>query len=140
MTQMAPMEPFDADIEAVVDYREQSRVFLEHSWGYLESNDLHQASEKGWAAAAWMAKAVAETHGWQYTRHAHFFPVMRQCEQLAEDDRLRNLWPQANLLHEFFYTRKRFLSPETIEGSLSDMAALLDILEPLTAVDAEAAD
>ena len=47
--------------EAVVeDYRQQSRYFLAKSREYLADDDLHQASEKGWGAAAWMAKAVAE--------------------------------------------------------------------------------
>lgn len=140
MSQMSPMEPFEVDSQAVIDYREQARDFLNHSWGYLKADDLHQASEKGWAAAAWMAKAVAETHGWEYARHSQFFPVMRQCEVLADDVRVRDLWPKANVLHEFFYIRKRFLSPETIQGNLSDIEILLDILEPLTALEAEAAD
>ena len=59
-TQGSPMEPFEQEEAAVADYRQQARVFLNESRQYLAEGDLHQASEKGWGAAAWMAKAVAE--------------------------------------------------------------------------------
>ena len=58
MAQTSPMEPFDQD--TVGDYRQQSREFLTKGRTYLADGDLHQAAEKGWGAAAWMAKAVAE--------------------------------------------------------------------------------
>ncbi len=64
MTHTSPMEPFEPDSEAVADYRRQARIFLTKSRQYLTENDLHQASEKGWGAAAWMAKAVADAQGW----------------------------------------------------------------------------
>lgn len=68
------MEPFeDEQLEAVEDYRRQARDFIARSWVYLRSDELHRASEKGWDAGAWMAKAVAEAHGWPYTQHGQFF-------------------------------------------------------------------
>ncbi len=140
MTELGAIEPFDPTAEAVADYRNQARIFLEHSWRYLAEEDLHQASEKGWGAAAWMAKAVAEAQGWQYNRHDHFFPVMRRCQELSGDARVRTLQAIANELHGFFYTRKRLLNPETIGDNLSDIEVLLDILEPLAVIEAEAAD
>lgn len=57
---MGPMEPYEQDGGAVADYRQQSREFLAQAWAY-SCDDLPQASEKGWGAAAWMAKAVAES-------------------------------------------------------------------------------
>ena len=74
MGQTSPMEPFEQDGNAISDYREQSREFLSKSRQYLADGDLHQAAEKGWGAAAWMAKAVAEAQGWEYRRHDEFFP------------------------------------------------------------------
>ena len=53
MIQTSPIEPFD---DAVGDYRRQAREFMLKSRQYLADGDLHQASEKGWGAAAWMAK------------------------------------------------------------------------------------
>ena len=140
MTELSAMEPFDEQLEAVEDYRQQARDFLVRSWAYLREDDLHQASEKGWGAAAWMAKSMAEAQGWQYRRHDEFFQVMSRCEELAGDARVRTYTNAANSLHGFFYVRKRLLAPTTIDNNLSDVEALLDILEPLTAIEAEAAD
>ena len=132
MSLSSPREPYEESDNAIADYRQQSRVFLNHSRDYLQGGDWHQASEKGWAAAAWMAKAVAEAQGWQYNQHGQFFRVMRQCQDLSQDPRLPQAWPAANVLHTFFYTRKTLLDAETIEEKLSDVATLLEILEPLT--------
>ena len=128
----APMEPFEHNAESVTDYREQSRVFLARARTYLVDGDLHQASEKGWGAAAWMAKAVAENRGWKYTRHNEFFKVMHQARELTGDGRFRTLADTASTLHGNFYEREMFLYPNTIGEGLTDMELLLDILQPLT--------
>ena len=132
MTQTSPIEPFDAPAVAIADYRQQAREFLAKSRQYLADDDLHQASEKGWGAAAWMAKAVADAQGWKYERHAQFNVVMYQAQDLSGDDRLDDLRGNANELHGFFYTRKLFLRADVIGRGLDRMATLLDILEPLT--------
>ena len=126
------MEPYENDSGPVADYREQSREFLAKARTYLDNGDLHQASEKGWGAAAWMAKAVADTQGWQYSKHDQFFTVMRQARTLSGDSRLRSLGNTANTLHGYFYTRKRFLDPDEITEGLADVELLLDTLQPMT--------
>ena len=131
----APMEPFEQDLESIADFRQQSRVFLERARNYLNDGDLHQASEKGWDAAAWMAKAVAQTHGWKYTRHSEFFKVMHQARELTGDVRLRRLTDAANTLHGNYYEREIFLYANTISEGLTDMELLLNILQPLTEGD-----
>ena len=108
------------------------REFLGKGKEYLAAGDLHQASEKGWGAAAWMAKAVAEAQGWQYKRHDEFFTVMRRAQEVSGDPRLRNLRRAANELHGFFYPRRIFLQPDDIGQGLDEVALLLDILQPLT--------
>jgi hypothetical protein len=130
MTQMNPAEPFDRD--AVGDYRQQSRYFLGKSREYLAEGDLHQASEKGWGAAAWMAKAAAVTQGWEYGRHEQFNVVLGNAQDLTGNNLVLVLQGVANDLHRNFYTRGRFLNPVRIGESLGLMAELLDILEPLT--------
>ncbi len=132
MAQTSPMEPFDRDNDAVADYRQQSREFLSKGRQYLADSDFHQASEKGWGAATWMANAVADAQGWEYRRHDEFFKVMQQARQLSGDTRLRRLRDAANTLHGYFYTRKMLLDPNDIDEGLDDMATLLDILQPLT--------
>ena len=132
MANQAPMEPYDNESEPVADYREQSREFLVRARNHLASGDLHQASEKGWGAAAWMTKAAAEAQGWQYSRHDEFFTVMYQAQDLTSDSRLENLRRVANELHGFYYTRKIFLRPDVIDRDLDQVGLLLDILQPLT--------
>ena len=132
MVQMSPMQPYDQMGETIEDYRLQSREFLDRSRRYLKDDDLHQASEKGWGAAAWMAKAVATAQGWQYDKHEHFGEVLYQAGKLTGDDRLRILRAIANDLHGNFYQRKRFLHADVIAESIDEIATLLDLLEPLT--------
>lgn len=140
MSQSEPMEPYEQGDNAVADFARQSREFLDKGRQYLAAGDLHQASEKGWGAAAWMAKAVAESQGWQYNRHDEFFTVMRQAQDVSGDGRLRNLRRAANELHGYYYTRRRFLSLDDIGQGLDEVALLLDILQPLTETGVGAID
>ena len=126
------MEPYDQDEAVVADYRQQSREFLSKGRDYLAAGEWHQAAEKGWGAAAWMAKAVAEARGWGYARHDEFYTVMYQAQDLSGDSRLENLRRVANELHGFYYTRKVFLRPDVIGRGLNDVELLLEILQPLT--------
>ena len=135
MSQTSPIEPFEPDGEAVADYGQQAHVFLTKSHQYLAEDDLHQASEKGWGAAAWMAKAVADAQGWEYERHAQFNVVLNNARRLTGDVRLLGMAGIANDLHGNFHTRKRFLDAESVSLSLDQIAILLEILEPLTETD-----
>ena len=117
---------------ATADYRQQARQFLAKSREYLAEGDLHQASEKGWGAAAWMAKAVATANGWEYGRHDQFNVLLNNARLLTGDDRLRGLRGIANDLHGNYYKREFLLSADAIALDLDSIADLLAILEPLT--------
>ncbi len=78
-----------ADLAAVADYEAQAREFLHKGRQYLAAGDLHQASKKGWGAAAHMAKAVAVAQGWEYGTHADFSAVLNRATEATGDDRLR---------------------------------------------------
>ena len=82
MTQLDLSDRFDP--AAVEDYRQQAHVFLEKARQYLLEDDLHQASEKGWGAAAWMVKAVAVNQGWEYESHPQFSVVMYSASVQAK--------------------------------------------------------
>lgn len=129
-----PQEPYE-NPSSIADYVHQSREFLAKGREYLATGDLHHASEKGWGAAAWMAKAVADAQGWKYNRHDEFFTVMYEAQSLSADNRVGVLRSMAHELHGFFYTRKMFLHSAVISRSLDDMELLLDILHPLTGVE-----
>ena len=118
---------------ATADYVEQAREFLQRSRVYLADGQLHQASEKGWGAAAHMAKAVALAQGWSYETHSDFHTVIYNAEQRLGDSRIRPLRAIAEALHGNFYKRKRFLRADEIDGDLDSVAELVDALTPLTA-------
>ena len=105
MTQSSPMEPSDGPAAEIADYRRQAREFLLKSRQYLAEDDRHLASEKGWGAVAWMAKAAAEAQGWQYKRHEQFNLVLNNARLLTGDERLPGLRGIANDLHNNFYKR-----------------------------------
>lgn len=120
-------QPTDAEAHAA-----QAREFLARALEYLEAGDLHQSSEKGWGAAAHMAKAVAITQGWRYDRHSHFHHVMIQARRLTANDRVRIASGRAGELHANFYDLRSGLDTDEIRADLGDMTELLDLLEPLT--------
>ena len=113
------------------DYRYQAWDFLAKSKKYLADGDLHQASEKGWGAAAHMAKAVAAVRGWEYHTHDQFFSVMDNARHALRQSQLRNLADAANTLHGNFYKRKVLLSADTIREGIDDVESMLNILQPL---------
>ena len=123
------------DFDAVKDYETQAREFLAKGREYLAVGDLHQASEKGWGAAAHMVKAVAEAQGWTYDKHRDFTRVMNQASRLTGNDRLLDLQGRAGLLHENYYERKRFLDAEIIGKNIESVAELVELLAPLTVSD-----
>ena len=120
-----------SDPAAIADHATQARDFLARSREYLDAGDLHQASEKGWGAAAHMAKAVAVAQGWEYETHADFSVVLNRAWQATGNDQLRALRSIANELHSNYYRRKRHLSAASIAEDIESVAELLGILAPL---------
>ena len=120
------------EFDEIADYKTQAEEFLARSQEYLAAGDLHQASEKGWGAAAHMAKAVAVAQGWEYSNHADFSDVLYRARQLSGNPRIRLLAGTANDLHVNYYRRKRHLNPGAIGEDIESVAELLDLLSPLT--------
>ena len=110
----------------------QAREFLGRAQEYLAAGDLRQASEKGWAAAAHMAKAVALAQGMTYERHSQFHQVMNRARQLTGSDRLRLLHGRAEVLHINFHELSGRLDASAISSDLADPGQRLDLLQPLT--------
>lgn len=119
------------DIVAISDFETQARDFLGRGREYLAAGQLHQASEKGWGAAAHMAKAVSVAQGWPYDTHADFSLVLNKATAAIGEDRLRSLRAIANELHSNYYRRKRHLDAAEIGRDLDSMAELLELLAPL---------
>ena len=112
--------------ETVTDHIELARDFLVRSKAYLESGDLHQASEKGWGAAAHIIKAVAATNGWEYD----FVSVIVNARHRYRQPSLTRMSNAAQELHRNYYRRKRFLHAEVIEEGIGEVEAMIDVLRP----------
>ena len=82
MTSPATEPPETGD--AVADHRARAIYFLQKGREFLADGDLHQASEKGWGAAAHIVKAVAASYGLTYESHDEFDHVLEQASALAE--------------------------------------------------------
>lgn len=123
------------DFDEIVDHAAQAREFMVLSREYLAQDKLHQASEKGWGAASHMAKAVATAQGWRYTTHAEFSQVLNQAREVTGNLALLGMSGIANELHINYYKRKRHLDAKSIGLGLDHIAAMLDILYPLTGLD-----
>lgn len=118
--------------DEVDGYIRQSRAFLARSRRYLADDDLYQASEKAWGAAAHMAKAVAVANGWRYENHADFSHVMNNARNASGNDQLWTLRAVANDLHGNCYQREELLDAEAIAAGIDQIDTLLNLLTPLT--------
>ena len=120
----------------IADYAAQAHEFLANFREYLAQGDQHQASEKGWGAAAHMAKAVAVAQELTYESHPDFSEVIYKARTATGNSQLRGLRSIANELHGNYYKRKRHLNATSIREDLDSIAEMLDILHPLTGLDA----
>ena len=123
------------DFEEAADYASQAYEFLAKSRNYLAVGDLHQASEKGWGAAAHMAKAVAAAQGWEYANHVNFGNILYEARRLTGNTRIHELRGIANELHINYYKRKMHLNADAIGEDIETVAELLALLAPLTGLE-----
>ena len=123
------------DFDEAADHASQAHEFLAESRNYLAVGKLHQASEKGWGAAAHMAKAVAAAQGWRYINHSDFSSVLNEAWRFTGNPRIRELRSIANELHINYYRRKRHLNADAIGEDIEAVAELLTLLAPLTGLE-----
>ena len=115
----------------VTDHLGNAQIFLEKSKQYLAEGDLHQASEKGWGAAAHIAKAIAAVHGWQYEIHDHFDIVIYNArEHYRLSWELIDFGNAAHALHRNYYLNSFLLKDEIIERNIESVERLVNALEP----------
>ena len=84
-------------------YGEQAHVFLKQAREELDKNDLLQASEKGWGAAAQGIKAVAQRKRWPHYEHNHLREVIGRLVEESRDAELMTCFDAASELHRIFY-------------------------------------
>ena len=114
-----------------VDHIGIAKDFLDRSKTYLVTGDLHQASEKGWGAAAHMVKAIALTRGWDYESHDHFDSVVNNARAYYRQPDLRVWGRSAQTLHRNYYRHPSLLDPEIIGADIQDVESFIGAVEPL---------
>ena len=111
------------------EHSQISREFFDKASLALGEDDLLQASEKGWGAAAHMVKAVAEGRGWQHGGHRELYQAVNRLAQESSDSEIRVLFNSASALHSNFY--ENWMPTEMVEASLTEVRAFLEKLETL---------
>ena len=104
-------------------------MFLAQASEELARGDLRQASEKGWGAAAQIAKVAANARGWEHGRHATLYNVVRGLAEEAGAPEIRDLFGMAGELHTNFY--ERHLDADDVASYLSRVATFVDRVEAL---------
>ena len=69
----------------------------------LVQDDLLQASEKGWAAAAHLVKSVAQRRNLRHYGHRELYQAVNRLAQETGDNQIRVLFGSASALHMNFY-------------------------------------
>ncbi len=114
---------------AAPEHMTTSRELLAKAQVALDEDDLLQASEKGWGAAAHMVKGVAEKRGWPHNGHRELYQVVNRLAEEAASPQLRSLFSIASSLHTNFY--ELWMPKEIVEEDLKEVEDFLSRLEEL---------
>ena len=110
-------------------YSSTSRDLLAKASTYLAQDDLLQASEKGWGAAAQMVKCIAESRGWRHDGHRDLWQAVNRLARETEDRELRTSFGIAGFLHTNFC--EGWLPHEAVGDHLAKVEELVAKLERL---------
>ncbi len=112
------------------DYHSETAAqLLAKAGGYLAEDDLPQASDQGWAAAAQMVEAVAEARGWPHSGQQQLWHAVNRVVEETEDRELWHGFGIATLLHVNFYDD--LMPCATVEWCLSRVGEFVGRLEEL---------
>ena len=111
------------------EYTAMSRELFRKAVEALEEDDLVQASEKLWGAAAQMVKAVAERRGWPHRSHRDLYRTVARLAGETGDASLIDLFQYASGLHVNFYEHRR--PRGFVQRGVGYMREFIDKLEAL---------
>ena len=117
--------------QAVADHVDLARSFLQQSKVYLARGDLHQASEKGWGAAAHLAKAIEISQNWTNEQHDQFDDVIERACYLFRQPGIEGRGQNAaHYLHRNCYRHSSLLKEDRIRSRIADVENMLNIFVP----------
>ena len=106
-----------------------SRKLLAKALEAVARQELLQASENGWAAAAQMIKGLAEKRGWGRYGDRHLYQAVNRLAQESSDGQLLVLFGVASDLQSNFDVP--WMPQETVSDNLAQISQFLDKLEGL---------
>ncbi len=106
-----------------------SRGFFTKAEEALAQEDLLQASEKGWGAAAHLVKGIAQSKGWRHDGHRELYQAVNRLAHEFGDSEIRVLFDSASALHSNFY--ENWMPREMIEADAQQIGEFLEKLESL---------
>ena len=86
-----------------LEHIETSRKFIEQAVIEYAKDDLLQASEKAWGAAAHAVKAIAERRGWRHDSHRELYIVIQRLTDELVDPGIDAMFHVAGNSHKNFY-------------------------------------
>jgi len=115
-------------------YNSTGRDFLAKAQRYLAEDDLLQASEKGWGAAAQMVKCVADARGWSHEGHRQLWSAVNRLVEETGDQEMQTAFGLAGALHTNFY--EGWLPREIVQNYRTQVEELVSKLEALSSYPA----
>ena len=116
-------------LESTNEYLIASREYMGKAFQYLAENDLPQAGEKAWGAAAEMVKAIAEERGRYHRSHRVLYEIVDDLTEETEDPDIGRAFHVASDLHINYY--ERWLPARAVQRGVADVQRFIDKLEPL---------
>lgn len=116
-------------LESTNEYFIASREYMGKAYQYLAENDLPQAGEKAWGAAAEIVKAIAEERGRYHSSHRVLYQIVDDLAEETGDSELRRAFHVASDLHINYC--ERCLSGRYVQQRVADVQTFIDKLEPL---------
>ena len=115
--------------EYAARYALMSRKLLQQAEAELDTDDVQQASEKVWGAAAQSIKSLAESRGWNHQHHGLLRDaIMELCDEQGRLD-LIPLYHAAHELHTNYYEHE--YDESEVRSHMLLAQELIDCLETL---------
>ena len=109
--------------DLVEHYKRLSEKYLAEAKELLEKDDLVQASEKFWGAAALTVKMLAAKRGLTLEQHGALWAFVSRLARETRDKAIISSFSEANSLHKNFYENE--LTREVVEKMAEDVEQLI---------------
>lgn len=110
-------------------------ALLRRAWACLANGSLAVASEKGWEAATYAAKAYATAMGHDQIRSNYLSQVTRLLRKEPGGNQVGNWSMSASMLHENAAGDPDWLDPEIVRNDLEDVSKLVEHIRVLVKAD-----